>query len=173
MNASKTISLLLALSVTALVCYYFYPEQKLPAGASINKLIVLKSKRQLLAYSNAELLKTYTISLGGNPVGDKEFEGDKKTPEGTYTIFAKNAYSSCHKNLGVSYPNKSDLEQAKRLGKPAGGDIKIHGLGNGVGFIGKFQRWFDWTSGCIAVTDNEMDELFYAVKTGTTIEIMP
>lgn len=169
----KGIGLFILVSAFCFTAYYFYPEKKLPAGAVVNKLVVLKSKRQLLAYSNSDLLKKYTISLGENPVGDKEFEGDKKTPEGTYTIYAKNAYSSCHKNLGISYPNKADLEKAKRLGKPAGGDIKIHGLGNGFGFIHKFQRWFDWTSGCIGVTDGEVDELFQAVAIGTPIEIRP
>jgi murein L,D-transpeptidase YafK len=173
MYLSKTIGLFLLGLIVVLTIYYFYPEKKLPADASINKLIVLKSKRQLLAYSNAELLKTYTISLGANPVGDKEYEGDKKTPEGKYVIYAKSATSCCHKNLGISYPDKQDLEKAKQLKKPAGGDIKIHGLGNGLGFIGKFQRWLDWTSGCIGVTDEEVDELFRAVAISTPIEIRP
>ena len=160
------LSALLGLSV-----YYFYPTDKLPANVQIDKLVVLKSKRQLIAYSGGHVVKTYKISLGRQPVGGKEFEGDKKTPEGIYFINDKNPNSGYHKNLGVSYPNENDIENAKRLGKSPGGDIKIHGLRNKTGFIGKFHRWFDWTLGCIAVTNEEMDELYRAVKIGTQIEI--
>lgn len=156
-----------------LTVYYFYPDDKLPLNTKIDKLVVFKSKRQLLAYSNGQLVKTYKISLGRHPIGDKEFEGDKKTPEGLYFINAKNPNSGYHKNLGISYPNINDIENAKRLGKPTGGDIKIHGLRNKTGFIGKFHRWFDWTLDCIAVTDNEIDELYNAVKIGTQIDIKP
>lgn len=156
-----------------LAVYYFYPENKLPDNIQINKIVVYKSKRQLLAYSNGKLIKTYKISLGNVPIGDKEFEGDKKTPEGFYIINDKNPNSGYHKNLGISYPNQEDIENAKRLGKPVGGDVKIHGLRNKMGIIGKFHRWFDWTLGCIAVTDNEIDELYGAVKIGTPIEIKP
>ncbi len=153
--------------------YYFYPEDKPLINTKIDKLVVFKSKRQLLAYSNGQLVKTYKISLGRHPIGDKEFEGDKKTPEGLYFINAKNPNSGYFKNLGISYPNIHDIENAKRLGKPTVGDIKIHGLRNKTGFIGKFHRWFDWTLGCIAVTDSEIDELYKAVKIGTQIDSKP
>ncbi len=156
-----------------LTVYYFYPEEKLPANTEIDKLIVYKSKRQLLVYSRGQLIKTYKISLGRQPIGNKEYEGDKKTPEGFYFINDKNADSGYHKNLGISYPDQDDLARAKRLGKPTGGDIKIHGLRNKTGFIGKFHRWYDWTIGCIAVTDEEIDELYDSVKIGTPIEINP
>ena len=89
--------------------------------------------------------------------------------EGRY----KNTNSEYHKNLGVSYPNKDDIQHAKRLGKSAGGAIKLHGLKNNLGFISKFHRWFDWTSGCLAVTDEEIDELYKAVQIGTEIELKP
>lgn len=151
--------------------YYFYPEKKLPVDISIDSLIVLKSERKLLAYSNGELIKIYKISLGRNPVGAKEIEGDKKTPEGIYYIKDKNPNSGYHKNLGISYPVEKDIKKAKELGKPPGGDIKIHGLRNGTGFIGKCHRWVDWTLGCIAVTNKEIDELYNAVKIGSKIEI--
>lgn len=156
-----------------LTLYYFYPEDKLTADIKVDKLVVFKAKRQLIAYSNGQLVKTYKISLGRQPIGDKEFEGDKKTPEGLYFINDKNPKSGYHKNLGISYPDEDDIENAKRLGKPTGGGIKIHGLRNGTGCIGKFHRWFDWTLGCIAVTDEEIDELYYTVKVGTKIEIKP
>ena len=126
-----------------------------------------------MAYSNGQLIKTYKISLGKNPIGDKEFEGDKKTPEGIYFINAKNPNSGYYKNLGISYPDKQDIEVSKKLGKPTGGDVKIHGIRNGIGFISKFQRWYDWTAGCIALTNQEVDELYNSVDVGTKIEIKP
>ncbi|MFN7044369.1 MAG: murein L,D-transpeptidase family protein [Flavobacterium sp.] len=173
MTKNKTIWTIIFLLFLGLIVYYFYPEDKLPADIQIDKLVVNKSERQMLAYSNGKLVKIYKISLGGNPIGDKEFEGDKKTPEGNYIINDKNPNSGYHKNLGVSYPNEEDIENAKRLGKPVGGDIKIHGLRNRTGIISKFHRWTDWTLGCIAVTDEEIDELYNAVKIGTPIEIHP
>ena len=127
----------------------------------------------MLLYTNNHLVKTYTISLGFCPVGKKQVAGDGKTPEGDYTINAKNPNSACHKNLGISYPDKNDIAKAKLLGKDTGGDIKIHGLKNGHGFIGKFQRWRDWTDGCIGVTDDEIDDLYAHVAVGTPIQIKP
>lgn len=162
----------LAIPVT-LGIYYFIPEKKLPENSKINRLVVYKSKRIMYAYSGDNLLKSYTISLGKNPVGHKEFEGDNKTPEGIYTINERNANSAYHKNLGVSYPNEADKEFAERYGKSPGGLIKIHGLKNGRGYIGKFHRWKDWTAGCIAVTNKEVDELYKAVIHNAVIEILP
>lgn len=156
-----------------IAAYYFYPESKLPKGKEIDRIEVFKSKRRMKVYSEGMLLKTYRISLGKNPVGHKQFEGDCKTPEGIYSIDGRNPNSAFHKNLGISYPNENDLEKAKRLEKPAGGDIKIHGLRNGRGYISKFHRWKDWTAGCIAVTDIEIDELYDAVKIGAEIQIYP
>ena len=124
-------------------------------------------------YAGNTLLKTYSISLGKNPVGDKAFEGDNKTPEGAYMINDKNPNSVCYKNLGISYPDKSDIKYSKNLAKKTGGDIKIHGLPDGQGYFGKFHRFKDWTNGCIAVTNDEMDELYSAVDIGTPIIIKP
>ena len=168
----RMISLFLLVFLGILV-YYFYPEAKLPKGKIIDRIEVFKSERKMLVYAEGELLKTYKISLGKNPIGHKEFEGDFKTPEGIYEINAKNPNSGYHKNLGVSYPNEKDIAHAKTLGKPAGGHIKIHGIRNGDGYISKFQRWKDWTAGCIAVTNEEVDELYENVKIGAIIEIKP
>jgi len=118
-------------------------------------------------------VKTYKISLGRSPKGAKEFEGDRKTPEGFYTINDKNPNSGWHKNLGISYPNQKDINHAKSLGKSPGGLIKIHGLPNDNNYIGRFHGLFDWTLGCIAMTDKEIDELYKHVEIGTTIEIRP
>ena len=173
MTKSRTIWLTLLLLLLVLSAYNWYPEEKLGSKIQVDRIVVYKSKRQLLAYTNGQLVKTYRVSLGRQPVGAKEVEGDMKTPEGLYFINDKNPNSGYHKNLGISYPNNDDIENAKRLGKPAGGDVKIHGLRNNTGFIGKYHRWYDWTLGCIAVTDEEMDELYDAVKIGTQIEIYP
>lgn len=139
----------------------------------VDKIIVYKSKREMLVYNGDKLLKTYKISLGNTPIGHKQFEGDGKTPEGIYTINDKNPNSAYHKNLGVTYPNEADIEYAKSFNKSAGGDIKIHGLKNGLGYIGKLHLNSDWTLGCIAVTNEEIDELFEYVKIGSPIEIYP
>lgn len=153
--------------------WYFYPNKPLPNGITIDKLIVYKSKRKMEAYAEDKLIKTYTVALGKNPIGHKQFEGDNRTPEGVYTINARNPKSDYHKNLGVSYPNEQDKANAEKLGKSPGGHIKVHGLRNGRGHIGKFHRLKDWTAGCIAVTDAEIDELYAAVKTDAQIHIRP
>jgi murein L,D-transpeptidase YafK len=152
---------------------YFKPNTELNINSKIDNSVVYKSKRQLLAYSNEQLIKTYKISLGKNPVGAKQHKGDNKTPEGVYYIKGKNPNSIAYKNLGISYPNKVDLEKARKLGKPTGGDIKIHGMMNGLRFIGRLHICCDWTNGFIAVTNNEVDELYKYVKTGAKIEILP
>ncbi len=154
-----------------LALYYFYPVQKIPAGVTIDKIVVLKSQHKLVAFAHGKEVVRYTVAIAKNPVGDKQYEGDKKTPEGSYTIWDKNPNSDYHKNLGISYPNEADIEEARTLDKPTGGDIKIHGLKNGKGYIGRFHRWKDYTDGCIALTDEEMDELYAHVEVGTEILI--
>jgi len=160
-------------AVLSLAAWYLWPEPALPTHATVDKIVVEKSARQMHVYSGEELLKTYSISLGFEPTGHKQVEGDGKTPEGEYTIFGKNPHSSCYLNLGVSYPNATDRVVANEMGQPPGGDIKIHGLLNGHGHIGKLHRWHDWTAGCIAVTNDEMKELYDNVPIGTTIVIQP
>ena len=153
--------------------YYFFPEKKLPVEKKISKLVVLKNERIMKVYSSGEVIKVYSISIGKNSIGDKVVQGDKRTPEGTYIINDKNAGSGYHKNLGISYPNHEDRLAAQSKNLDPGGDIKIHGLQNGLGFIGKFHRVINWTAGCIALTDEEIDELYDRVEIGTPIIIMP
>ncbi len=173
MTKAKTISTVILLLFSGLVVYYFYPEQKLPSHTRIDYIKILKSKRELIAFSDGQVIKKYIISLGEEPEGKKQFSGDNKTPEGIYFINGKNPSSKYHKNLGVSYPNQNDIETAKKLKKNPGGDIKIHGIMNGFGFLGKFQRWYDWTEGCIALTNEEIDELYYSVEINTKVSIEP
>lgn len=151
----------------------FKPFKPLDKSVSIDKIIVIKHKRRLDLISNNQIVKSYKISLGRVPKGHKEFEGDKKTPEGLYFINDKNPNSGYYKNLGISYPNEQDIERAKTINKRPGGLIKIHGIKNGFGWIGSFHLLFDWTLGCIAMTDKEIDELYENVKIGTPIEIKP
>jgi len=159
--------LIMSILIIALGVYYFYPTKDC-SSSKITAIEVYKSKRKMLLYSKNEVIQEYSISLGFQPIGKKMKEGDGKTPEGVYKIDAKNAHSSCYKNLGVSYPNASD-----RANGYTGGLIKIHGLKNGFGFVGKFHRFYDWTDGCIAVTDLEMEELFQNVTIGTKLIIYP
>lgn len=171
---TRPLLLLLLLAITALAAWYCYQEAPpLAENVVIDELLVYKSKREMHAFSKGKLIKTYYIALGRQPVGPKQFEGDMKTPEGIYTIHDKNPNSDWHKNLGISYPNAADIERARKLGKPPGGAIKIHGLGPHKGALGKLHRNRDWTFGCIAVTNEEIDELYRSVKIGAKIEIKP
>jgi murein L,D-transpeptidase YafK len=149
----------------------FITQKKLQQGLEIDRIEVWKSKRRMHVFSNDQLLKTYLISLGKNPIGAKHFEGDNKTPEGVYKIDDRNPKSRFHKNLGISYPNTKNIAFAIGSGKSPGGDIKIHGLRNGYGYIGKFHLLRNWTAGCIAVTNREIDELYAAVANNAEISI--
>lgn len=173
MKVRQIISLVVTVAVVMAGLYYFYPEDPLPQNARIDKLVVYKSKEVMHAYSGDQVIKTYRIAIGKNTTGHKQQEGDKRTPEGTYTINDKNPNSDYHKNLGISYPNDRDKQSALQRNVPPGGDIKIHGLRNGMGIIGKFHRLTNWTLGCIAVTDQEIDELYEHVPIGTPIIIHP
>jgi len=156
----------------SLFLYFVLPERKLPAGSKVDKILVEKSKRQMSVYVNGQKLKTYSISLGFRPKGKKRFEGDGRTPEGVYSIVSKNPNSIAHKSLGISYPNNADRQFAARYGKSAGGSIMIHGMMNGMGYWGKFHRFIDWTAGCVALTNKEMDDLFQHVNVGCEVEIV-
>ena len=139
----------------------------------VDKVIINKAKRELLLMHAGNTVKSYRVALGRNPVGPKTKQGDGKTPEGVYSISGRNPASAFHRALRVSYPNSADRAQAKRLGVAPGGDIMIHGLPNGREYIGKAHRLSDWTEGCIAVTNAEMEEIWGLVHNGTRVEINP
>jgi len=130
-------------------------------------VIVHKGRREMLLLRGASLLRSYRIALGSAPVGHKQREGDGRTPEGGYTIDRRNPRSQYHLSLHISYPNPADRARAAELGVDPGGDIMIHGLKDGIRPEG------DWTHGCIAVTDREMDEIWALVPDGTPIRIEP
>ena len=138
-----------------------------------DKILVLKSERKLMLLDHGRVLKTYKVSLGGEPVGPKTRQGDHRTPEGNYLIDRRNAHSQFHKSLHISYPNAADRERARRLGVSPGGDIFVHGLPNGYRWLGPVQSFDDWTDGCIAVTNQEIEEIWRAVPDGIPIEIRP
>ncbi|CAK7029787.1 MAG: hypothetical protein DELT_02733 [Desulfovibrio sp.] len=151
-------------------------EQKndpLAPEVRFDTLVIEKQKRLLTAYVQGKPVRVYRVALGGSPVGPKRVQGDEKTPEGTYRVDGKNPHSRYYKNLGVSYPNAEDRKRAASLGKSPGGDIKIHGLGPEFRHLGKEQWQYDWTLGCIAVTDAEIDELYAHTNVGAVIEILP
>ncbi len=138
-----------------------------------DRVMIEKKERRLTLLSKGEVIKTYKIALGGNPVGPKERQGDNKTPEGTYIIDSRNSNSGYHLSLHISYPNEKDKQRAKELGVSPGGDIMIHGIKNGLSWVGASHAKVDWTKGCIAVTDEEMEEIYKLVPNGTIIEIRP
>jgi murein L,D-transpeptidase YafK len=139
----------------------------------VDKVLIEKKKRRLSLISKGEIIKTYKIALGGNPVGPKERQGDNRTPEGTYTIASRNRHSDYHLSLRISYPDEKDKKRAKELGVSPGGDIMIHGIKNGLSWVGGFHAEIDWTEGCIAVTNKQMEEIARLVPNGTPVEIRP
>jgi murein L,D-transpeptidase YafK len=153
---------------------YFYAHHNwnpLPSGTAIDRIVVEKSAKKLSVFHNSKQIKSYRIALGRNPVGAKQKEGDMKTPEGIYKIDSRNPQSSFHLALHISYPSDEDNRRAAESGVSAGSDIMIHGIQNGRGWIGAFHRWKDWRAGCIALTDEEIEELWRVTPDGTTIEI--
>lgn len=146
-----------------------FPIQKGPA----DKILIEKKERRLTLISKGKVLKTYKIALGGDPNGPKERQGDNKTPEGTYVIDSRNKDSRYHLSLHISYPNEKDKKRAQERGVSPGGDIMIHGIKNGFSWARDFHTEVDWTKGCIAVTDEEIEEIDKLVPNGTIVEISP
>ncbi len=147
------------------------PAQSAEALQIVDRIVVVKSTRTMTLESNRQVLETYKVALGGEPIGAKERQGDHKTPEGEYFVDAKNAQSQFYLALHISYPNASDRVRARRLGTSPGGDVEIHGLGKKYGWIGPRHRLSDWTDGCIAVTNEEIEEIFRMVAVGTRVEL--
>lgn len=142
-----------------------------PVARFADYLIVDKSERLLVAYANGRPIRAYRdLRFGDAPKGHKRFEGDERTPEGLYTIDRRNPRSRFHLSLGISYPNATDRAHAARYGRSAGGDIFIHG--QPTGYSGPPLPG-DWTDGCIALTNAEIEELWTLVPDGTPIEIRP
>ncbi len=138
-----------------------------------DRIVVHKKQRTMCLMNKGQILKTYKFALGGSPEGPKQRQDDHKTPEGLYFIDSRNAKSQFHLALHISYPSAADRARARKLGANPGGGIMIHGLPKRFAWLGSLHRQTDWTDGCIAVTNEEIEEIWRLVPLNTPIEIMP
>ena len=162
MRILKLVFVLLSLAVVSGCATKF----KTYNGPEVTRVAVWKDARMMRLYHHDRVLEEYEVQLGFAPEGHKQFEGDGRTPEGRYFIDRRNPDSSFHLSIGISYPNAEDIAKARAAGKSPGGDIFIHGQGNA------FTRLLpDWTQGCIAVTNDEMEEVYSMVRNGTPVLI--
>lgn len=162
----------LAIGLLALYQYRLPPAPPLPLPpltGQIDRILVEKSARRLTVYRDGAALRIYRIALGSSPVGDKVRQGDGKTPEGLFRINRRNAASAFHLSLGLDYPQRDDVIRARAGGYAPGGDIFIHGQPNSFAGLPTLRR--DWTAGCIAVSDAEIEELWRIAPIGTVVEI--
>jgi murein L,D-transpeptidase YafK len=146
------------------------------AGYGLEKaemVVVVKSESRLYLKRDGQIISQYHVVFGPEPEGHKLQEGDGKTPEGKYVLDYKNANSDFYKSIHISYPNRADRKWAVRSGVDPGGEIMIHGQKNGAGWLASISKYFNWTEGCIAVSNRAMDEIWQAVDVGTPIEIKP
>jgi murein L,D-transpeptidase YafK len=148
-------------------------DPKLATGAKADRIVVHKKDRTMHLMNRGQILKTYKIALGGTPEGPKQQQGDHKSPEGVYTIDSRNSKSAFYLALHISYPSAQDRARARRMGVDPGGAIMIHGLGKAFGYVGSLHTATDWTDGCIAVTNEEIEEIWRLVPLGIPIEIFP
>ena len=154
-------------TMLAFAHYATRPPAPDPSTAQADHILVTKSDHTLTLFAHGAVLRTYKVALG-RASGPKQQQGDNRTPEGHYRIVSHNAHSSCHLALHISYPNADD-----RAHHRTGGDVEIHGLPNGFGYLGALHRTTDWTYGCIAVTNPEMEEIYRLVPDDTPIDIQP
>lgn len=169
----KRLLLGVVLVIAAVAAWAQWPDSPLPPNARADKVVVRKSARVMELYAGTQLLRTYRVSLGPHSAGHKQQESDGRTPEGRYELDYRNPHSSFHLALHISYPAAADIANAKRQGVDAGGLIMVHGLRNGLGWLGRLHRLYDWTDGCVAVTDREIEEIWRAVPDKTPIIIEP
>lgn len=152
-----------------LVCFSFLAH----GAQKAESVLVKKSEAKLYLLSEGSAFKEFDVVFGGNPIGHKQQEGDERTPEGDYVLDYKKADSSFYKAIHISYPNAADIKRAESLGVSPGGQIMIHGQRNGLGWLALLSQQFNWTNGCIAVTNAEMDFIWKSVEPGTPIKILP
>lgn len=151
----------------------FVLAQSPPITIRADRVLVIKHERVLRLYKDGKVIKRYKVALGGDPIGPKTRQGDHKTPEGNYVLDSRNAHSQFYKSIHISYPSPRDRAAARAKGVSPGGDVFVHGLPNGYGWVGPGHSVKDWTDGCIAVTNAEIDEIWQSVADGTPIEIRP
>ena len=146
-------------------------QTSLPNDARADAIVVDKSNHTMTLYFSGQVLRTYSVSLGRGGTGPKDHEGDNRTPEGRYQIDGRNPHSRFHLSLHINYPSIDNISAATAKGVKPGSDIMIHGIRNGLGWLGSFHRWMDWTAGCVALTDREIEEVWRIVPDGTLVEI--
>lgn len=168
-KAAQMRVVLLVLSIIGLFGLASCSKFRTYDGPEVTRVLIYKDSRVMYLMHDDTVLAAHPINLGFAPVGDKERSGDGKTPEGTYLIDRKNPDSTYHLSLGISYPNKNDLLAAAEAGDDPGGDIFIHGGPVERADQGKP----DWTAGCIAVTDREIEKIYAMVRVGTPVDIYP
>lgn len=151
--------------------HLFAPRPLPPLEGPVDRILVDKSDRRLSLIQDGRVVRVYAVSLGFAPEGDKERQGDGRTPEGTFRIDRRNDRSRFHLSLGLDYPQPEDRARARAGGYSPGGDIFIHGQPEGI--EGRTRLLGDWTDGCIAVTNANMDEIWRVVPMGTEIEVRP
>ena len=171
-KAYASITVLALFIVLGLLGGLLTAQRQTPLPEKADSILILKKDHRMELLAGGKVIRTYKVALGQGGLAPKEREGDGRTPEGHYVIEAKypNKY---HKGLRISYPNAEDRKRAAKLGVSPGGSVLIHGLPNGQGWIGAAHRLYDWTLGCIAVTDEEIDEIYKLVAVGTPVEIRP
>ena len=144
-----------------------------PMSSQVDRVLVLKKERIMMLLKDGKVLKRFKIALGRQPNGRKYCQGDMKTPEGTYVLDRRNECSKYYKSLHISYPNSTDIAASRKRGVNPGRDIMIHGLPKGFEDLGDIHTARNWTKGCIAVSNAEIDEIWHLVPNGTPIEISP
>jgi len=164
------ILLLIAAIASGVFLLHHQTQQQLP---TVDAILVIKHTHTLTLLRGGRPVRQYRVALGRGGLGPKKQAGDNRVPEGTYRIVGRNEHSAFYRALRVGYPTPSQLATARARGIDPGGDIMIHGIRNGLGWLGPAQRLVDWTKGCIAVTDPEMNEIWSAVPDGTPIQIRP
>ncbi|MES1196160.1 MAG: L,D-transpeptidase family protein [Steroidobacter sp.] len=167
----KRIAVSCVLLILAAVAWSLSATASLPEDVRATLIVVEKKKHLMTLYSSNAVLHVYHVALGRGDGSAKQREGDNRTPEGHYVIDAKNEHSAFYKSMHISYPSPENIVRARSQGVSPGGAVMIHGLRNDLKWLGPLHRLKDWTRGCIAVTDSEMDELWQMVNVGTPIEI--
>jgi murein L,D-transpeptidase YafK len=155
----------------ALLCLAAAPT--LYADEKADMVRVVKSEKRLYLLKENEVFASYPVKFGANPKGHKQEQGDERTPEGLYFLTYKNSNSAFYRSIHISYPNAADQEKARSLGVDPGGDVMIHGQANGWEWAGFLTQLVNWTDGCIALTNGNMDQVWNAIDSGTPIEILP
>lgn len=161
------------LAIALIMALAHWPHSALPDATVADRVVVRKADRTLELFAGQRSLRVYPISLGSEPVGAKQAEGDGRTPEGSYVIDHHKESSGYCLSLHISYPDARDRARAQMQGVDPGGLVMIHGLPNHMAFVGRLHRLMDWTRGCIAVTNAEVREIARVVPDGTPVELLP